>query len=167
MQKDNHPSQDQVKDLFMYDPLVGDFVRRVRRGGNGPVGSVAGSKHPHGYTQIKISGRLYLAHRLAWLYVTGAWPGNNIDHINGQKSDNRLINLRDVPQSLNMQNQRTARSRSSSGLLGASWDSRRSNWASSIEVDGKTKRLGRYATSSEAHEAYLIAKRLLHQGCTI
>ena len=113
-----------------------------------------------------IDEREYSAHRLAWLYVHGAWPTGQIDHINGDRGDNRISNLRDVTPALNTQNQRrAARSNKSSGLLGVT--ANRGRWLAQISIGGKSRNLGRYATPEEAHAVYVAAKRVLHAGCTL
>jgi len=119
-----------------------------------------------------IDGKIYLAHRLAWLYVHGVMPKKNIDHINGVKTDNRIENLRDVAQSVNLQNlQRARKNRKSSRLLGVSHSNRGTCLArpyrARIVVDGRELSLGTFATEQEAHQAYLAAKRIHHEGCVI
>ena len=109
----------------------------------------------------------YLGYRLAWLYVHGKLPDGDIDHINGKPSDDRIKNLRDVSRSVNLQNQRAARSNNSSGLLGVFFQKTMNKWTSKIQLDWKTKSLGYFDTAEEAHAAYLKAKRELHEGCTI
>ena len=94
----------------------------------------------------------------------------NIDHINGARNDDRLANLRDVSQAVNVQNIREARGHSHSGLLGASkMHNRRGTklWAARIVVDGLARHLGYFSSGEEAHQAYLSAKRKMHEGCTI
>jgi len=88
-------TQQELKQLFSYQPDTGEFrwLTSIR---NGAIkqGDLAGSKNNDGYTMIKVRGRTYAAHRLAWLYVYGAQPSSGIDHINGIRTDNRLANLR-------------------------------------------------------------------------
>ena len=76
-----------------------------------------GGTHPDGYKQIKIDGRMYLAHRLAWFYMTGAWPEHNLDHINRNRADNRWANLRLAPGTLN-ENNRSTPHNNTSGAMG-------------------------------------------------
>lgn len=157
-----------LRELLDYDAEAGLFTRKVWRGGTSRVGSVTGNKAncTLGYCQISVDGRLYFAHRLAWLYVHGDWPKHNIDHINGVRNDNRIANLRDVDQRTNIENQRRRRRDNSSGVMGV-YEHKPGQYAASIRTGGKTKHLGLYASPEEAGEAYLSAKRALHNGCTI
>lgn len=109
-----------------------------------------------------------MAHRVAWAHFYGKWPEHTIDHINGDPTDNRISNLRDVPHALNMHNQRNAaRHNLSSKLIGAHWHKAGQRWRSNITVGGVTKHLGLFDTEQQAHDAYVSAKRRLHKGCTI
>src|SRR3990167_3120706 len=106
-------SQQRLKELLSYNPNTGEFTRLVATGIHGcnKAGVVVGclSDHPtQGYILIRVNndGILYRAHRLAWLYVYGFWPPADIDHINGNRSDNRIVNLRSVTRSQNLQNMR-------------------------------------------------------------
>lgn len=158
---------ERLRELVEYDPKTGVFVRRVVLSNVVKVGDVAGSKSVKtGHYFIWVEGKRYGAHRLAWLYMTGTWPKKNIDHINGDGSDNRWCNLRDVAQSVNLQNIRSANKRNTSGLLGAH-DHGDGKYTSQIQVDGKRRYLGIFSTAAEAHKAYVTAKRVLHVGCTI
>lgn len=123
------------------------------------------ARDQRGYVCFKVGGRMYKAHRLAWLFVHGHFPNGHIDHIDGDITNNRISNLRDVAHSVNMQNQRKAMSSNSSGLLGVSPNG--SRWRAEIRVHGKKKYIGTFDTPQQAHEAYLIAKRQHHEGCTI
>jgi hypothetical protein len=95
----------------------------------------------------------------------GAWPDGCIDHINGQKADNRISNLRKVTHAVNMQNQHRAARTSKTGLLGVSPNKTR--FVANINVDGRRVYLGSFATAHDAHSAYLSAKRELHAGCVL
>lgn len=156
-----------VRELLDYDPSSGLFTWRTSRGRRW-AGDAAGFRRADGYVRLKIDQQAVWAHRLAWFYVHGAWPTGQIDHINGDPSDNRLCNLRDVSPQVNMQNERRARRRKNGGsLLGAHWSRTWKRWSSSINVDGRLKHIGWFDTEQQAHEAYVAQKRLLHQGCTI
>lgn len=110
--------------------------------------------------------KLFRSH-IVWLLETGSWPKLKIDHKNTNRLDDRIGNLRDVPQKWNNQNLRQAQKNNRSGLLGAYWDPMKGLWFSSIKVEGKTKALGRYKTALQAHRAYVKAKRLYHEGNTL
>ena len=158
------PFIERVRDLLNYDAQTGEFTWRYTRQGvpAGPAGSYSGN----GYLYITIDLQKYSAHRLAWLYVHGKWPNDQIDHINGNRADNRLINLREVTGAVNNQNQRRARTDNKScGLLGVSKN--RDKWRARIWLGGVERCLGSFPTPEEAHKAYLKAKRKLHPGCEI
>jgi hypothetical protein len=159
---------ERLKELMKYDPDTGEFTRLVQAGPKALAGSIAGSMYNNGYRVICICGKDYGVHRLAWFYTYGVWPKHNIDHINGARDDNRIINLRDVTQSVNMQNLKTIHAdKVSCKLIGATWDKMWGNWKAQLTLNKKTIYIGRYKTAEEAHAAYLKAKRKLHQGCTI
>jgi len=120
-----------------------------------------------GYISISINRNRYLAHRLAWLYENGDWPKQDIDHINGNRSDNRIENLRDVSHQVNCQNKRSIGKQNTSGFLGVNWRKDRQKWRAVISTRRKQKFLGFFDTAQEAHQAYLIAKRKLHEGSTL
>ena len=161
---------ERLRELFTYSPDTGSFVRRVAVSTNGlaNAGAVAGCLHKaSGHIFIRVDGHLFKAHRLAHLYVTGRWPQKSIDHINGDGSDNRWANLRDVDQKTNAQNLREAHADNKAGLLGVHKGRKYARWKAAIYVDGKTKKLGLFESAEAAHAAYVEAKRLLHAGCTI
>lgn len=149
-----------------YDQSSGVFTRRVSSGGQ-VVGAIAGAKRKDGYLHVSVGGRNYLAHRLAWAYVTGEWPTSQIDHIDGNRLNNAFANLRDVSPKTNQQNHRRAHKNSTTGLLGASWDKSRGKFIARIKIGNQNKSLGRFATAEEAHEAYVRAKRQHHNGGTL
>jgi len=117
------------------------------------------------HRQISILGKLYCAHRLAWLYVHGKWPDRHIDHINGKPDDNRISNLRDVSVSVNMQNRTRAQSNNKSGLLGVS--KVQNGWTATIGKNKKRIHLGTFPSPELASSVYIKAKRYLHEGCAI
>ena len=141
------------------------FTRKVRTAQRVKIGDVAGCLRNDGYTTIKIDGRIHRAHRLAWLHVHGEWPNDQLDHINGSRSDNRLANLRAASHSENQHNQRKPRSDNKSGFLGVF--PYRGKFRAMIRIDGKQRSLGDFSTPEAAHEAYLKAKRALHPFGTI
>ncbi len=148
---------ERLRELLRYDPETGIFTRRIAGGrfGRFPPGTVCGYVTPMGYSTIRIDGPLYGAHRLAWLYITGAWPPHQLDHINGIRSDNRWINLRPATLTENNRNKRVHRQ----GEKGAYFDKSRGKWLSTICVNRKQIFLGRFDTEQEAHLAYCSAAK--------
>jgi hypothetical protein len=155
-------TREEVAEILSYCPETGVFTWKVNRRGKAKAGTVAGSHGPHGYRRISIKDRPYLAHRLAFLLMTGAMPAGDVDHINGVRDDNRFPNLRDVTQAMNMQNQRRAQKGSETGLLGVS--PHKGRFRATITVNGKNRKLGTFDSPQVAHRMYLAAKRLLHPG---
>jgi hypothetical protein len=147
------PTAQQIRELLSYDSSTGVFTRSVRTSNRIKAGSMAGSKDRKGYLCIRVLGRTHKAHRLAWIYVHGVWPAGEIDHINGDKADNRINNLRDVSKSTNQQNRRTVRGYSRDGL----------RWKAQIVANGSKFHLGCFGTEREAHDAYVRAKPEMHQ----
>ncbi|MBK6865537.1 MAG: HNH endonuclease [Ideonella sp.] len=166
MAKTNLTAQ-RLRELLHYDPETGIFTWGVSHRNGIHCGRQAGCISKHiGYRLIRIDGILYLAHRLAWIHSTGVFPSAEIDHINGNRADNRLCNLRDVSRAINSNNSRIARSSNkSSGLLGTYKVG--NSFCAHIMVSGVTKHLGSFKTKELAHTAYLEAKRKLHVGSTI
>lgn len=156
-------TSERLRAVLSYDPVTGEFRRLVARQSR-HIGKVAGTVCSGGYIQIKVDGRLYLAHRLAWLYVHGCWPAEDVDHINGRRGDNRIANLRDVAPAINNQNLHAARVCSATGLLGVSPNKRDGGFNAFIKVGRLSRNLGRFDTAEQAHEAYVSAKRQLHPG---
>ena len=166
---------EELQELLAYDPESGKFTWKVSVGGRGKrgtsgrraVGSPAGGYAPNGYHRIRVSGQQYLGHRLAWAFTHGTWPIKNIDHIDGDITNNKISNLRDVSQAHNIQNQRNPHPRNTSGFLGVGQHTQYKKWRARITVEGKERALGVFDTPDAASEAYLKAKRDLHEGCTI
>jgi len=153
-----------VREYFHYDPLIGVFTR-IKPIPGVKNGSIAGSKVQRGYLAIAVKGVAYRAHRLAWLYVYGKWPDGVIDHINGNPADNRIANLRDVPQAINIQNAYCVKANSVTGYRGVS-KSGYGKFRAQLIVDGVRHYLGVYETPQEAADAYMAAKKRLHIGCS-
>lgn len=151
----NSLTASRLRDLLDYDPETGVFTRKR---GSGPVGTL----YDTGYLKIRVDAHRYMAHRLAWLHVHGEWPDGVIDHINGNKLDNRMSNLRVVSIAENNQNIRSSRAFSRTGVLGVRVHGDR--YAAQINSMGKTVHLGVFASASDAHAAYVSAKREIHPG---
>lgn len=155
-------TQAELKELLDYDPATGSFFwRKTLRNGKGGAGKKAGGER-YGYIFIAVKGRIYRAHRLAWLYVYGEFPPDKlIDHINGNRSDNRIENLRLASQGENLMN-RGRQSNNKAGYKGIWFDNQRQLWAAMIGFNNQKKALGRYETAEEAARAYDAAARLYH-----
>jgi hypothetical protein len=143
-------------ELLHYEPETGVFTRLVRTAQCMRVGDVAGRTDTWGYRQIGVDGRKHLAHRLAWLYVTGEWPAEQIDHVNGDRSDNRIVNLRLATGSQNQANMRK-RGDNTSGYKGVAWNAKCRKWQAYIGVNGRRHHLGLFNDPAEAHAAYISA----------
>lgn len=130
------------------------------------MGHVAGTLSKDGYIVIQIGGRSVPAHRLAWAWSTGWWPKQDIDHIDGVRTNNRPSNLRDVPRRTNMENRKGANPCNATGVLGVS-ATKFGTFKATITVNRSSIYLGSFKTKCEASDAYLAAKRKLHAGCTI
>ena len=146
--------------LLAYDSTTGDLVWRQHVSDKVRAGSIAGHLRKDGYRTITVQGSRFLAHRLVWAINTGSWPAHNIDHINGNPSDNRIENLRDVGQRQNIQNLYSAKSHNKLGLLGVVRD--REKFAARIVVNGKRIHLGSFTCPNAAHAAYIKAKQQHH-----
>ena len=153
-----------LKELLTYDPVTGIFVWSHAKIGKGrgriEPGTTAG-RLLKGYVAIKIDQRQYYAHRLAYLYVNGVWPLEEIDHINGNKSDNRICNLRPATRSQNGMNTGAKRS-SASGIKGVDWNKKDHRWRARIRTPQGRKDLGGFLTKEEAAAAYAKAAEELH-----
>ena len=147
-------SLSRLKQVLHYEPETGQFTR-VQAGRGVTVGPICGSECD-GYRTVVIDGSSYRLHRLAFLYMEGEWPQAKVDHINGDRADNRWANLRHATIRQNSHNRKT-RSDSKCGLKGVSWNARPQKWMARIGVDGKSKYLGVYKTPEEAHTAYVVA----------
>lgn len=147
---------DDLRKLLDYDPHTGVITRKTRWGSKGP-GSVPGGISPQGYRQIGVYGRTYPAHRLAWLLTYGVWPADDIDHINRNRDDNRITNLRLATRSENLHNT-GAQPNNTSGHKGVNWHKRACKWEARICVHRKQKHLGFYANIEDAINARRAAE---------
>jgi len=157
-------SQGRIREILDYDAKSGQFTWRKITSNRVRVGGVAGVKAANGYIYIAVDNYKLLAHRLVWLYVYGEWPKDQIDHINRNRSDNRLANLRLASMSDNACNG-TLRNTNTSGFRGVSLDKRKTKkkWLAQIVKDGRQYGLGYYSTKEEAFDAYRKAAIELHR----
>jgi hypothetical protein len=143
-------TQAQLKELLWYDPDTGVFRwRSSKRYGLIPPWSIAGTAHRDGYWHLRIGKRMYLAHRLAWLYMTGAFPARLIDHKNGCRADNAWVNLREADDCQNTWNAKV-RADNLSGVKGVSYCRTNKVWVARCGIEGKTHRVGSFKTKQEA-----------------
>ena len=145
-----------VRKLLDYEPETGVFRWRVDVNSRARKGMVAGCGNGEGYTRIKVFGNSYRAHRLVWLHVYGDWPPEQIDHVNGLRDDNRLVNLRLATNSQNSAN-KPAQRNNALGLKGVCFRSDSGKFESKIMFNSQQKHLGRFQTAEEAHAAYCAA----------
>jgi hypothetical protein len=157
------PPASRVRELLNYDPETGVFRWAVQVAQRCPAGAVAGTAtDARRYRTISIDRCIYLAHRVAWLYVTGEDPGAfQIDHINGSRDDNSIKNLRLATKTENMRNVKRPTT-NKTGYKGVYFDTRLSRFRSCIRVNGKTKSLGTFQTAEEAHAAYCGAAKIYY-----
>lgn len=152
--------QVRLKELLHYDPDTGVFTNiKARKGIR--VGDVSGTTDRHGYKVIYIDRRQYKAHRLAWLYVNGEFPPEQIDHINRDREDNRICNLRCATRTENNQNLSVS-SRNTSGHIGVSWCARLQKWHARIMANRKYIHIGYFNEIVDAIAARESAKRQYH-----
>lgn len=163
MKHKTNVTQSQLKELFDYNPHTGNFIRKTSGKGTGnKKGAIAGYTRPDNYIVINVLSIQYRAHRLAWLYVTGEWPKDLIDHINGSPSDNRWCNLREATNSENCINS-NIRNDNSSGQKGVTWCKTKNKWKARISINGVVTSLGYHSNIEDAAEKYNNAA-LKHHG---
>src|SRR5258708_4633668 len=145
------PTFQRVNELLSYNARTGLFTYNVPRPGPGPAPGVpyAGSRGKLGYRQLGVDGAPYYAHRLAWLLYYGSWPTLALDHKDGDRSNNKIANLREATASLNPSNQKR-RSDNVSGYKGVCWHSQSGKWRAYITVNGRQKSLGLYDSAKAA-----------------
>lgn len=154
-------AQERLKELMHYNPDTGVFTWLKSRGGAVKAGDIAGVLHHDGYILIKINGKIYLAHRLAWLYKTGCCPADMVDHINQNKADNRWCNLREATRSQNAQNT-GLQVNNTSGVRGVDWCKQEGKWRVRCTLDGKRYNLGLYDDLKTAAAVASNARKKLY-----
>lgn len=145
----------ELRQIFRYDPDTGVLTWAVKISDKTMVGAPAGT-YSHGYLVVAVRKVMYRVHRVAWAMVYGAWPDEtaDIDHINGNRADNRICNLRIATRAENIRNSRT-RSNNKSGHKGVSWDKAKQAWMARIKAtNGRIVHLGYFAAKHEAADAY-------------
>lgn len=150
-----------LKQYLTYSPETGLFYWIAASSDKTKIGDVAGCLRPDGYVKIKVFGKAYLAHRLAWFFVHGVWPEEEIDHINRVRNDNRIENLRSILKRQQQQNMKLT-TKNTSGFVGVS-RVKSGRWRAHITIMGKFISLGVFNTPEEASEAYVVAKTKNHE----
>lgn len=153
-------TQEQVKELFGYDAENGILIKKLRRGRtyNKPCGH---NPRSDGYGSVNIDGKMYKTHRVIWLIHYGSWPDGEIDHLDRNKMNNRIDNLRSVCSSENQHNIGLFKN-NSTGYPGVSWYKPLEKYRAQIMVNNEQKHLGYFDTAEEAFLAYQIAKIEYH-----
>jgi len=152
-----------INELLTYDSTTGEISWKVSRRGHIRAGKIAGhvAHPPHSRTSyrcIKIDGKTYYAHRLAWMFVFRRWPRAFLDHINGNGLDNRISNLREATSAQNNRNT-PRRCDNTSGYKGVCYHISNKRYTAGIRINGVGKHLGSFATAKEAHAAYCTAAK--------
>lgn len=151
---------ERLRELLHYDPVTGEFRWLVSRGGI-RAGSFAGCTTKVGYRLISIDGRCYRGHRLAWLYMTGEWPADEVDHVNLVRDDDRWENLREATHEENLRNYPRPR-HNTSGVKGVYWNKKNRKWKAQIRVNRSRIYLGLFDSLDEAAAAYAAASAQHH-----
>ena len=152
-------------EVLHYDPDSGEFTYRVKRGSRVPVGGRAGTESgEHRYIWIGIDYQRYSAHRLAWFYMTGSWPAEEVDHRDCDPYNNRWANLRAASKAQNQYNQRKPKN-NTSGVKGLHWLKKKGKWRAAVAAtaeNGFNGYLGIYADREDAIAAIKAGRRLIH-----
>lgn len=156
-------NQEELKRIVRYED--GKLIS-ILASGRAVVGKAIGSKRPDGYVRCQINGHSAYLHRLVWLYHYGELP-EFIDHINGDRSDNRIENLRASSLQENNTNLRKAKRTSKSGVLGVNWHKKTNKWRVQVRLNRATIHVGYFDCIEKASAAYIAKKRELHPACTI
>ena len=151
---------DLLNELFEYDKETGDLIWKVRKAQSVKVGDIAGYLQSTGYKRLKINAKAYLVHRIVFLMHKGYLP-KTIDHINGDRLDNRIENLRAVTANQNQHN-RKLNSNNTSGFKGVSWCKTHKHWRAAVKLEGKKIHLGLFKTPEEADAVVRKAREELH-----
>ena len=155
-------SSDELKQILSYDKNTGHFSWLIKKNG---MKDTVGTVNSDGYICIGINGKIYKSHRLAWLYTYGVLPKGVIDHINGDKSDNRISNLRDVSSKINSQNMRRSKSNNSVSTIPGVYQEKRSlRYRVKLNINGKQKCFGNYITKEEAEAVCIEMRRKYYIG---
>lgn len=149
-----------IRKAISYDPVSGSLFWNINRGGSAKAGTVAGTVNSKGYIVVGLFGKRYQAHRLAWFIYFGNWPVDQVDHVDGNKINNSIRNLREATNSENCRN-RSIKSTNKAGYKGVS-KLPSGRFSSEISSSGNRVYLGSFDTAEHAHAAYCRAAKLAH-----
>ena len=157
-----HGEAETFRELLRYNSIDGELYWKATNSPRATAGSLAGCLCKRtGYRLVRVNGKLLRAHRIVWAIVKGDVP-DEIDHINGDRADNRIENLRRASRSENNQNRGTA-SNNTSGFIGVSFEKTRGKWSAKIQAFGRAFHLGRFNSAEDAAAAYEAAKSNIHK----
>ena len=154
-------TQADLKEVLNYSLESGEFTWLKANSNRVKVGCIAGTNHIAGYISISLNGKLYLAHRLAYLYVNGCMPIHEIDHVNSVRNDNRWANLRDATHAENIRNTRMF-AHNTSGARGVYLRKDTGKWQAQIKLHGKHISLGCFDTAKEASDVRNAKAKEIH-----
>jgi hypothetical protein len=149
---------ERLRQLLYYNSATGEFFRKTGNYHRAKTGDKAGWINSHGYLQINVDGKRYQAHRLAWFWIRNSWPSKDLDHINRDRSDNRIANLRESTRGENNANSKMQKNNHSK-FKGAYQNG--SGWMAQVKHNGKRHYLGTFQTPEAAHAAYCAKRREL------
>lgn len=156
------PTQDRLKQLFDYED---GFLLNKKHRGKSKKGEHIGFVNHYGYRVSRIDMEKFYVHRLIWVFHNGTLGGLDVDHIDGNRDNNKIENLRLVTSQKNNQNIKKAKRTNALGVLGVSM--KFGKYCAQISFNKKVKHLGLFDTAEEAHQVYLEEKRKIHEGCLI
>lgn len=156
IQKQDLLTLEEVRDILDYAPASGELRWRRRMSKRVLSGDIAGCVDTYGYVRIIIKGKNYRAHRLGWLLTYGGWPDAELDHIDLDRSNNRLNNLREATRAQNMLNKKMYKN-NKSGFIGVHFHEASGRYQAQYGRDGIVHRIGEFDTAEEASAAYQAA----------
>lgn len=151
---DQQLTQQELALVLRYEPTSGTFTRIAN-------GKLVGSPSANGYLRCRVNGRFYFLHRLAFLAMTGSFPPEDVDHIDGVRANNAWSNLRAASRGGNCQN-RSAVTTAKSGVRNVYWNAKSQRWQVKVTLGGRSKSFGYFATVAEAAPVAKAAKAALH-----
>jgi len=153
-----------INELFIYDSSTGLVTRKIKRA-QFNEGSIVGTNHISGYLAARVDGNIYLLHRLIWCIVYGEWPACYIDHIDGNRKNNSLSNLREANHYENTQNAKI-RGDNTSGIKGVNFSSKLNKWIARVQTNTKRIHLGAFDNIEDAKLCIEHYRLLAHKNFT-